>query len=318
MQLDVILGGSARVAPEKPVRPRPAEPFRDDNGEDDTVKETTALYRHFNSAGDLLYVGISKSAVARLGQHMHGSSWAHEISRVEIEHLPSRAEALAAEKAAIRSELPIWNKIHNRPAEGPLVRSSRELMRASQGLPLVGKRLLALCLTRTDLNSPISIDAEEFIQSFSRYRDDRAVYRDLRAAAESLDRGFTTLRCGREMKWAAAEYLPGEAIVEFSGDLISHLETYGRDICYPLSDVESFSSTYPWRVFEIIRSCRTITVEDFCHATDAPKSCRKSFKDLRKRVIDPAISELQSRSIKVRYAPKKSGRKVAKLDFSFA
>lgn len=282
------------------------------------MSNTTALYRHFNQSGDLLYVGISKSAIMRLGQHMHGSSWAQEIARVDVEHLPSREEALKAEKLAIESERPRWNKIHNRQQDLNAVKSSRELMRASHGLTLAGERLLALCLTRTDLRTPVVVDAEEVMNSFPRYRDDRAVYGDLRKAAEDLGTGHAMLEDGRELKWATAEYSRGEAYVSLSPEVVQILESSGGRVCYPLSDVGYFSSTYPWRVLEVIKAGKSISVENFRHATDAPTSCRVSFKDLRKRIIDPAIREMNRGPIKVSYRPLKVGRRVARLEFSFA
>lgn len=72
-----------------------------------------ALYRHYSKDGELLYVGISKSAPARLAQHMAGSPWAREIARVEIEYLPDRERALEAEREAIQCEKPLWNMAHN-------------------------------------------------------------------------------------------------------------------------------------------------------------------------------------------------------------
>jgi hypothetical protein len=71
----------------------------------------TNLYRHFDVSGNLLYVGISLSAVGRLAQHMGGSEWKYQIARVEIKTLESRDTALEAEAIAIRTEFPAWNKI---------------------------------------------------------------------------------------------------------------------------------------------------------------------------------------------------------------
>jgi hypothetical protein len=68
-----------------------------------------ALYRHFDAAGRLLYVGISLSAVQRLGQHKAGARWFGEIANVTIEWMGSRDDATAAELRAIRSENPAWN-----------------------------------------------------------------------------------------------------------------------------------------------------------------------------------------------------------------
>ena len=69
----------------------------------------TALYRHFDADGQLLYVGISVNALIRLSQHRH-APWFRTIARVEIEWHPTREAAEAAELAAIRMEGPVWNK----------------------------------------------------------------------------------------------------------------------------------------------------------------------------------------------------------------
>lgn len=76
----------------------------------------THLYRHFNAGGELLYVGISLSAVHRLGQHKEHSHWFSTISRVEIQKFETREEALLAETHAIRDEKPKHN-IKKRSAE---------------------------------------------------------------------------------------------------------------------------------------------------------------------------------------------------------
>lgn len=75
---------------------------------------TCYLYRHFDSNNELLYVGISLSALVRLGQHKEHSHWYHSIVRVEIEQFPSRKEALLAETKAIENENPKHNKKHNK------------------------------------------------------------------------------------------------------------------------------------------------------------------------------------------------------------
>jgi hypothetical protein len=81
----------------------------------------TALYRHFDAAGRLLYVGTSLHAVQRLTEHKAGSPWFGEISSVRIQWLDSRAEALAAELRAIRTEAPAWNKVGRvEPAKAPV------------------------------------------------------------------------------------------------------------------------------------------------------------------------------------------------------
>lgn len=72
----------------------------------------TALYRHFDAVGALLYVGISLSAVQRLAQHRQTAHWFDRIARIEIEWHDSREEALAAEISAISCEKPPCNVQH--------------------------------------------------------------------------------------------------------------------------------------------------------------------------------------------------------------
>jgi predicted GIY-YIG superfamily endonuclease len=75
------------------------------------------LYRHFDEAGSLLYVGISLSAVNRLSRHSHGSRWFSEIARVEIEKFGTREAAHEAETEAIRRERPKYNVHHVKKPE---------------------------------------------------------------------------------------------------------------------------------------------------------------------------------------------------------
>lgn len=74
----------------------------------------TALYRHYDEAGVLLYVGVSLRPMMRLDEHMRSANWRGEIARVELEWFPTTDDALAAEREAIGSEAPLRNI--NRPA----------------------------------------------------------------------------------------------------------------------------------------------------------------------------------------------------------
>ncbi len=70
----------------------------------------TALYRHFNADGALLYVGISASLLARQASHMLRSHWSRHIATITIERFQTREAALEAEAAAIVAEKPRHNK----------------------------------------------------------------------------------------------------------------------------------------------------------------------------------------------------------------
>lgn len=84
----------------------------------------TALYRHFGADGALLYVGLSATPLRRTREHVAGSDWRDLISRVEIEYLHTRADAEAAERAAIKAEAPRFN-VMNAPVPQAKPRAGR-------------------------------------------------------------------------------------------------------------------------------------------------------------------------------------------------
>jgi len=75
-------------------------------------KERTALYRYYDSEDHLLYVGVSLHAIQRMAQHRQEKPWYEEVTRVDIEYYPSRAEAERAERFAIQQERPQHNIQH--------------------------------------------------------------------------------------------------------------------------------------------------------------------------------------------------------------
>lgn len=76
---------------------------------------TATLYRAYDDAGQLLYVGMSISPLARLEQHANGPWMAH-VANVTFERYPDRETAAAAERSAIRCEDPVFNRA-GRPIE---------------------------------------------------------------------------------------------------------------------------------------------------------------------------------------------------------
>ena len=78
------------------------------------VRESTALYRFYDSLNSLLYVGITSSLPTRLAQHDKVQNWWPLVARIDVEHHPERSIALIAETAAIRDESPRFNKHHSR------------------------------------------------------------------------------------------------------------------------------------------------------------------------------------------------------------
>lgn len=71
--------------------------------------KATCLYRHFDSEGNLLYVGISASVMMRQASHSRESNWAKSIAKIEISWYDTYEEAYQAETDAIVAEKPKHN-----------------------------------------------------------------------------------------------------------------------------------------------------------------------------------------------------------------
>jgi hypothetical protein len=74
------------------------------------------LYRFWNHAGDLLYIGqTSRHGLARWFEHMRDQRWAHEVATIQSDPRVwySEAEVLDAERDAIHAERPRYNIAHN-------------------------------------------------------------------------------------------------------------------------------------------------------------------------------------------------------------
>lgn len=78
-----------------------------------------ALYRFYNSSGDLLYVGITLDPGKRWKQHRDDKPWWHEVTQVTVETHVDRDAVMQAERAAIENEHPRYNVVFNRPRLSP-------------------------------------------------------------------------------------------------------------------------------------------------------------------------------------------------------
>lgn len=87
--------------------------YRNGYGPDETPAYKHFIYRHYDKNDNLLYVGISLSAISRLSSHKNSSPWFHKISSVKIEGCESKASAIQKEKEAIKKERPMYNISHS-------------------------------------------------------------------------------------------------------------------------------------------------------------------------------------------------------------
>jgi hypothetical protein len=73
----------------------------------------TSVYRYYDKAGVLLYVGITSRATTRQQEHNADKEWWAFVARQEVEHLDTRPLASERERELIRQFHPPFNKVHN-------------------------------------------------------------------------------------------------------------------------------------------------------------------------------------------------------------
>jgi predicted GIY-YIG superfamily endonuclease len=94
-----------------------------------------AVYRHFDAADRLLYVGMTNNPKRRLAEHKCRAVWGDQIARVEVVWMRTAEEAAAAEVDAIRTERPMFNGGTARPyiATGDALRDWMRSVGMTQG-----------------------------------------------------------------------------------------------------------------------------------------------------------------------------------------
>lgn len=83
----------------------------------ETAAKPHSVYRLF-SEDVLLYVGATHDIARRYRQHQRKAPWIGEVTRVDVQVFPDRRAALEAEAAAIRSECPKYNVVHQDTGHG--------------------------------------------------------------------------------------------------------------------------------------------------------------------------------------------------------
>lgn len=75
----------------------------------DICQQDCAVYRLYNAADELEYVGISIRPFERLLEHRGNKGWWKVIKRIDLQHFDSVENALAEESEAIKNENPKRN-----------------------------------------------------------------------------------------------------------------------------------------------------------------------------------------------------------------
>ena len=116
----------------------------------------TALYRHYDAAGSLLYVGITDCLSERDKQHRANAHWHGDVHRTETEWCLSRDHASALERVAIQFEGPLHNVAHV-PGDA-VITAPAGLPLASPAGETLGRALVAAKVTQRAFAKRIGID----------------------------------------------------------------------------------------------------------------------------------------------------------------
>ena len=103
------------------------------------MSDRHTLYRFFGTADELLYAGITCSTPRRIREHSQKKAWWSEVRRATFEHFDSRDEALEAERLAIRTERPVYNKAHNSKGRNEPEVTHEPVRTDNSGLGLVSR-----------------------------------------------------------------------------------------------------------------------------------------------------------------------------------
>ena len=164
----------------------------------------------------------------------------------------------------------------------------------------------------------------------------KEAYEQLQTAVQRLENRRVRLFSGpndegspriRSTVWVqTVDYIESEGRIQlrFSKDVLPYLtqlrEQYTR---YELANVATMRSTYGVRLYELCQQWRQhgereIEIEDVRRLFGVEQHHYKAIKDLKKRVIEPAVRDVNKCSdLTVTWGQRKRGRNVAAIQFQF-
>ncbi|MDF7535380.1 replication initiation protein, partial [Escherichia coli] len=126
-----------------------------------------------------------------------------------------------------------------------------------------------------------------------------------------------------QMRWVGqVHYQKGEGWVELYWwpKLLPYLTNIKKQFTsYQLKQASALRTAYSWRLIELrLRFEKTgvaeYTIEDFAVSMDATPKQRENFAAIRRKIIEPAVKELNDKDgWVIQWQPIKAGRKVAKV-----
>lgn len=208
------------------------------------------------------------------------------------------------------------------------------IIEATYKVKLSEKRLILACIAEIKHNEPLKdfyeISAKKFADLYGISMD--TAYSELQQAAETLYERSVVIkdvykRSRTKFRWVeATQYYDGEGKIgiQFTKWIAPYLSALNDQYTsYRLSAIANMKSIYSLRLYELLIQFRNtrkraITVSEFKRILGL-EEVYKRFTDLKKRVIEPSIKEINEYSdIRVNYFVKKKNRTPWSIDFIFS
>jgi plasmid replication initiation protein len=228
----------------------------------------------------------------------------------------------------------------------PIVTMSNALTRAAHGLSLPEKRIVMCAVAKLDARKPhpagtvliTKVTAAEYAESFK--IDTTSAYEQLKDGGKELyQRSITFFQAAHNrngkplaptrttMRWIGqATYHDGEGWIEVHWwhAVVPHLTGLRKQFTkVQLEQASALRSIYSWKLLELLMRFQgtgwaEYDIEDFAEAMEATDKQRADFNAIRRKMIEPAIQELQQKDgWVIKWEPIKAGRRVKAVRFEF-
>ena len=220
------------------------------------------------------------------------------------------------------------------------VYKSNEVIEAGYKLSLNEQRVVLACIGQVNsaeellVTDEFELSAKDFANIFS--VSNEAAYLALLDVAESLFKRYVIIDNPdpdnpkikqTKTHWISSiDYLPseGKIILTFAQKMLSYLsELRGAFTRYSLEHIGEMTSVYAIRLYELLMQWKTTGTRevkiDWLKRQFKIEDKYPSIKDLKKRVIEPAVKDINTYSnYRVEWTQRKTGRRVTHLTFIFS
>jgi plasmid replication initiation protein len=210
-----------------------------------------------------------------------------------------------------------------------LVYKDNYLIEASYKLTLSEQRLMLYCIGKLNPQNPEQkqvIRVDDFIKHFPDVKPNNA-YQQIKSSIDAIAERWIRVKDPsfiEEFRWIQYKKYysdEGSAVIEFSNAVMPYLCQLEQQFTqYQLRNISAFKRTYSIRLYELLTQYRTlksrvILINDLRDMLSLDGKFAP-FKELRRKVIDPAIAEINEKSdLKIEYIALKTGRAFGAIEF---